>query len=238
MENANPSSTLESLSQESLDTTHAKFTAQINKLLAMRQTIDSLLFKTINEMTDQSSDSEIFCPEVRNKELELRIQQRNNFEEGLFKNMFPTEEELVYHKELGRDRCTIDIKWKERQQNPSIFKLQMMVGYHVGNFFLPQIDSGADYVISFTTDDISEESSTYIGKSKFLGTKFTVYDSYAGTYRVSRLQPFCSTKVLRSMPLMSMDTSIEQCRVFTKLTRLHQNLSEDWISRGIEDAKE
>ncbi|GKA30532.1 hypothetical protein Tco_0716837 [Tanacetum coccineum] len=71
---------------ESLDTTHAKFTARINKLLAMRQTIDSLLFKTINEMTDQSSDSEIFCPEERIKELELRTQRRNNFEEGLFKD--------------------------------------------------------------------------------------------------------------------------------------------------------
>ncbi|GKB92412.1 hypothetical protein Tco_0964684, partial [Tanacetum coccineum] len=51
MENANPSSTLESAPQESLDTTQAKFTARINKLLTMRQTIDSLLFKTINEMT-------------------------------------------------------------------------------------------------------------------------------------------------------------------------------------------
>ncbi|GJX07793.1 hypothetical protein Tco_0195725 [Tanacetum coccineum] len=71
---------------ESLDTTHAKFKAQINKLLAMRQTIDSLLFKTINEMTDQSSDFEIFCHGERIKELELRTQQRNNFEEGLFKD--------------------------------------------------------------------------------------------------------------------------------------------------------
>ncbi|GJR25915.1 hypothetical protein Tco_1102147 [Tanacetum coccineum] len=66
----------------------------------MRQTIDSLLFKTINEMTNQSSDSDIFCPEERIKELELRTQQRNNFEEELFKNKFPTEKELAYHKEL------------------------------------------------------------------------------------------------------------------------------------------
>ncbi|GJW81530.1 hypothetical protein Tco_0145505 [Tanacetum coccineum] len=100
MENANPSSTLESIPQESLDTTHAKFTAQINKILTMRQTIDSLLFKTINEMTNQSSDSEIFCHEERIKEHELRTQRRNNFEEELFKNRFPTEKELAYHKEL------------------------------------------------------------------------------------------------------------------------------------------
>ncbi|GKA75530.1 hypothetical protein Tco_0781908 [Tanacetum coccineum] len=66
----------------------------------MRQTIDSLLFKTINESTNQSSDSEIFCPEERIKELELRTQRRNNFEEELFKDKFPTEEELAYHKEL------------------------------------------------------------------------------------------------------------------------------------------
>ncbi|GJY83653.1 hypothetical protein Tco_0497029 [Tanacetum coccineum] len=100
MENVNPSSTLESLSQESLDTTHAKFTARINKLLTMRQTIDSLLFKTINEMTNQSFDSEIFCPEERIKELELRTQRRNNFKEELFKNRFPNKKELAYHKEL------------------------------------------------------------------------------------------------------------------------------------------
>ncbi|GJZ50394.1 hypothetical protein Tco_0604584 [Tanacetum coccineum] len=94
MENANPSSTLGSFPQESLDTTHAKFLARINKLLTMRQTIDSLLFKTINEMTNQSSDSEIFCPEERIKELELRMQRRNNFEEELFKNTFPYKERI------------------------------------------------------------------------------------------------------------------------------------------------
>ncbi|GJT56026.1 hypothetical protein Tco_0991080 [Tanacetum coccineum] len=77
------SSTLGSFPQEPLDTTHAKFMARINKLLTMRQTIDSLLFKTINEMINQSSDSEIFYPKERIKELELRTQRRNNFEEGL-----------------------------------------------------------------------------------------------------------------------------------------------------------
>ncbi|GJS95952.1 hypothetical protein Tco_0802920 [Tanacetum coccineum] len=92
MENANPSSTLGPLSQEPFVTTHAKFTASINNLLEMRQTIDSLFFKTINESTNQYSDSEIFCPEGRIKELELRTQQRNNFEEELFKDKFPTEE--------------------------------------------------------------------------------------------------------------------------------------------------
>ncbi|GKE19930.1 tubby-like F-box protein 3 isoform X1, partial [Tanacetum coccineum] len=65
-----------------------------------------------------------------------------------------------------------------------------------------------DYIIYFTVEDISEESSTYMGKSKFLGTKFTVYGSSAGSYPVSRLQTFCSTKVLRSMPLMFMDTRL------------------------------
>ncbi|GKF10704.1 hypothetical protein Tco_0048630, partial [Tanacetum coccineum] len=58
----------------------------------MRQTIDSL--------TNQSSDSKIFYPEERIKELELRTQQRNNFEEELFRNSFPTEIELAYNMEL------------------------------------------------------------------------------------------------------------------------------------------
>ncbi|GKB87225.1 retrotransposon protein, putative, ty1-copia subclass [Tanacetum coccineum] len=53
-----------------------------------------------SEMTTQSSDSEIFYPEERIKELELRTQRRNNFEEELFRNSFPTEKELAYHKEL------------------------------------------------------------------------------------------------------------------------------------------
>ncbi|GJT77554.1 hypothetical protein Tco_1044279 [Tanacetum coccineum] len=100
MGNANPSLTIECVSLESLNTTHVKFTAWINKLLTMRQILDSLLFKTVNEMTHQSSNFKIFCPEERIKELELRTQQRNNFEEGLLKDRFPTKEELVCHKEL------------------------------------------------------------------------------------------------------------------------------------------
>ncbi|GKB27098.1 hypothetical protein Tco_0866499 [Tanacetum coccineum] len=100
MENTNPSSTFGSHPQEPLDTTHAKFTARIDQLLIMRQTIDFLLFKTINEMTNQSFNSDIFYPEERIKELELRTKRRNNFEEELFKNSFPPEKELAYHKEL------------------------------------------------------------------------------------------------------------------------------------------
>ncbi|GJW02865.1 hypothetical protein Tco_1561721 [Tanacetum coccineum] len=125
----------------------------------------------------------------------------------------------------GRDKCTIDIKWKERQQNPAIFKLQMMVGYHVGNFFLPQIDSGVDYVISFTTDDISEESSTYIGKLRQVDFEWLNELTFMIPMLALTEFPGCSPFAPRS-------------RVFTKLTRLHQNLFEDWISRGIEDAKE
>ncbi|GJY54228.1 hypothetical protein Tco_0445892 [Tanacetum coccineum] len=66
----------------------------------MRQTIDSLLSKTINDLTNQFSDIETFCPRERIKELKLRMQRTNNFEEELFKDMFPTKEELAYHKEL------------------------------------------------------------------------------------------------------------------------------------------
>ncbi|GJT64220.1 hypothetical protein Tco_0405339 [Tanacetum coccineum] len=54
----------------------------------------------MNELTNQSSDFEIFFPEERIKELELRTQQRNNFVEELFKDRFPTEKGLAYHKEL------------------------------------------------------------------------------------------------------------------------------------------
>ncbi|GJW76866.1 hypothetical protein Tco_0138548 [Tanacetum coccineum] len=81
-------------------TTYNELITRVNKLLKMRQTIDSLLSKTINELTNQSSDYETFCPREIINELELRMQRRNNFEEELFKDMFPTEEELAYHKGL------------------------------------------------------------------------------------------------------------------------------------------
>ncbi|GJU22529.1 protein kinase-like domain, concanavalin A-like lectin/glucanase domain protein [Tanacetum coccineum] len=130
MENAKPSSTLGPLSQEPSVTTHAKFTARINKLLEMRQTIDSLLFKTINESTNQSSDSEIFCPEERIKELELRTQRRNNFEEELFKDKFPTEEELAYHKELlGEPQPPFStLEPKIRRGDPWSLKIPCVIG--------------------------------------------------------------------------------------------------------------
>ncbi|GJZ07868.1 hypothetical protein Tco_0542151 [Tanacetum coccineum] len=130
MENANPSSTLGSPSQEPSVTTHAKFTAQKNKLLEMRQTIDSLLFKTINESTNQSSDSEIFCPEERIKELELRTQRRNNFVEELFKDKFPTEEELAYHKELlGEPQPPFStLEPKIRRGDPWSLKIPCVIG--------------------------------------------------------------------------------------------------------------
>ncbi|GKB79369.1 hypothetical protein Tco_0946264 [Tanacetum coccineum] len=43
----------------------------------------------------------------RIKELELRTKRRNNFEEELFNDMFPTEEELAYHKELLGEPCPL-----------------------------------------------------------------------------------------------------------------------------------
>nr|GEV50199.1 retrotransposon Gag domain-containing protein [Tanacetum cinerariifolium] len=81
-------------------TTYTELTAMVNKLLKIRHTIDSLLSKTINELTNQFFDVETFFPRERIKKLKLRMQQKNNFEEELFKDMFHTEEKLAYHKEL------------------------------------------------------------------------------------------------------------------------------------------
>ncbi|GJX69797.1 hypothetical protein Tco_0305524 [Tanacetum coccineum] len=100
MENANPPSTLESLTQQPFATTHTELTARVNKLLEIRQKVDSLLFKTIKNLPSDLSDTEIFYPKEIIKELEIRTQRRNDFEELLFKDMFPTEEELAYHREL------------------------------------------------------------------------------------------------------------------------------------------
>nr|GEV24480.1 hypothetical protein [Tanacetum cinerariifolium] len=66
----------------------------------MRQTIDSLLSKTINELTNQSSDYDTFYLKERIKE-ELRTKRKFFLKKELFKDMLPTEEELAYHKELG-----------------------------------------------------------------------------------------------------------------------------------------
>ncbi|GKD82938.1 hypothetical protein Tco_1349777 [Tanacetum coccineum] len=96
----------------------------------MRQTIDSLLFKTINESTNQSFDSEIFWPEERIKELKLRTQRRNNFEEELFKDKFPTEEELAYHKELiGEPEPPFStLEPKIRRGDPWSLKIPCVIG--------------------------------------------------------------------------------------------------------------
>ncbi|GJR83453.1 hypothetical protein Tco_0154238 [Tanacetum coccineum] len=130
MENANPSSTLGPSSLEPSVTTHAKFTARINKLLQIRQTIDSLLFKTMNELTNQSSDSEIFCPKEKIKELELRTQRGNNCEEELFKDRFPTEKELAYHKELlGEPQPPFStLEPKIRKGGPWSLKIPCIIG--------------------------------------------------------------------------------------------------------------
>ncbi|GKE88604.1 hypothetical protein Tco_1566079 [Tanacetum coccineum] len=81
-------------------------------------------------MTSQSSDSEIFCLEERIKELELRTQQRNNFKEGLFKDRFPTEEELVYHKELlGEPQPPFStLEPKIRRGDPWSLKIPYVIG--------------------------------------------------------------------------------------------------------------
>ncbi|GKD13785.1 hypothetical protein Tco_1198192 [Tanacetum coccineum] len=92
MENVNPSS----FPEEPLDSTHAKFTARINKLLTIRQTIDSLLFKTINEMTNQSSDSEIFY-------LEERIKFAQKDDEVVFR-MPQRTKELDFASSLEKDK--------------------------------------------------------------------------------------------------------------------------------------
>ncbi|GJW19052.1 protein kinase-like domain, concanavalin A-like lectin/glucanase domain protein [Tanacetum coccineum] len=130
MENANPSSALGSFSQEPSVTTHAKFTARINKLLQMRQTIDSLLFKTMNELTNQTSDYEIFCPEERIKELELKTQRINNFEEELFKDMLPTKKKLAYHKELlGEPQPPFStLEPKIKRGDPWSLKIPCLIG--------------------------------------------------------------------------------------------------------------
>ncbi|GKD56003.1 hypothetical protein Tco_1289390, partial [Tanacetum coccineum] len=139
MENANPSSTLGSSSQEPSVTSHAKFTARINKLLQMRQTIDSLLFKTMNELTNKYTDSKIFCPEGRIKELELRTQRRNNFKEELVKDRFPTNKELAYHKELlGEPQpplSTLDPKIK--RGDPWSLKIPCVIGtVYIGHAYI------------------------------------------------------------------------------------------------------
>ncbi|GKC77289.1 RNA-directed DNA polymerase, eukaryota [Tanacetum coccineum] len=126
---ANPSTTLGSFSQEPPVTTNAKFTARINKLLQMRQTIDSLLFKTMNELTNQSSNFEIFCPEERIKELELRTQRKNNFLEELFKDRFLTEKELAYHRELLEEPQPpfSDLKPKIKRGDPWSLKIPCVI---------------------------------------------------------------------------------------------------------------
>ncbi|GJT71732.1 retrotransposon protein, putative, ty1-copia subclass [Tanacetum coccineum] len=79
-------------------------------------------------MINQSSNSEIFYPEERIKELELRTQRRNNFEEELFQNSFLAEKELAYHKELlGEPQPLFStLKPKIRRGDPWSLKIPCM----------------------------------------------------------------------------------------------------------------
>ncbi|GKB74975.1 hypothetical protein Tco_0936387 [Tanacetum coccineum] len=130
MENTNPPSALESLAQQPFATTHTELTTRVNKLLEIRQKVDSLLFKTIKILPSDLPDTEIFCPKERIKELELRTQRRNDFEEELFKDMFPTEEELAYHKELLDEPKPhfLTRKPKIRRGDPWSLKIPCVIG--------------------------------------------------------------------------------------------------------------
>ncbi|GKC46629.1 RNA-directed DNA polymerase, eukaryota, reverse transcriptase zinc-binding domain protein, partial [Tanacetum coccineum] len=193
---------LQNLKREPSVTTHAKFTARINKLLEIRQTIDSLLFKTINESTNQSSNSEIFCPEERIKELELRMQRRNNFEEELFKDKFPTEEELAYHKELlGEPQPPFStLEPKIRRGDPWSLKIPCVIGtIYTGHAYIDlqspvNIMSRAYYnkirEKSFQAQDLgniidSGLSEVVLGKPFVHAFKLT-YDEYLGLIRFSQ----------------------------------------------------
>ncbi|GKF24114.1 hypothetical protein Tco_0076436 [Tanacetum coccineum] len=100
MESANPPLPVETHSQQPLNTTHTELTLRISKLLKIRRTVDSLLFNTIKALPSKVSVDESFGSLDKIKELELRTKQKNNFEEEIVRNMFPTEEELAYDKEV------------------------------------------------------------------------------------------------------------------------------------------
>ncbi|GJW63231.1 hypothetical protein Tco_0115115 [Tanacetum coccineum] len=63
-------------------------------------------------------------------EHELRTKRRNNFEEELFKDMFPTEEELAYHKELLGEPCPpfSTLEPKISRGNPWSLKIPYVIG--------------------------------------------------------------------------------------------------------------
>ncbi|GJY39551.1 hypothetical protein Tco_0425915 [Tanacetum coccineum] len=182
MENANPSS----FPQEPLDSTHAKFTARINKLLTMRHTIDSLLFKTINEMTNQFSDSEILYPEERIKEHELRTQRRNSFEEELFKNSFPAEKELAYHKELlGEPQSPFStLEPKIRRGDPWSLKIPCVIGtVYTGHAYI-DLQSPINIMSRAYYNKIREKP--FQARKPFAQTSKLTYDESLGLIRFAQ----------------------------------------------------
>ncbi|GKC21994.1 hypothetical protein Tco_1024144 [Tanacetum coccineum] len=93
----------------------------------------------MNELTNKYTDSKIFCPEGRIKELELRTQRRNNFKEELVKDRFPTNKELAYHKELlGEPQpplSTLDPKIK--RGDPWSLKIPCVIGtVYIGHAYI------------------------------------------------------------------------------------------------------
>ncbi|GJW10255.1 hypothetical protein Tco_1576082, partial [Tanacetum coccineum] len=82
------------------NTTHAELTLRINKLLKIKQRVDFLLFSTIKALPSKSSTNESFGSLGKIKEQELRTKRKTDFEEEIFKDTFPTEEELAYYRGL------------------------------------------------------------------------------------------------------------------------------------------
>ncbi|GJZ18469.1 hypothetical protein Tco_0554592 [Tanacetum coccineum] len=96
----------------------------------------------------------------RIKELELRTKQRNNFEEELFKDMFPIEEELAYHKELlGKPWPPFStLEPKIRRGDPWSLKVPCVIGtIYMGHAYI-DLQSPVNIMSRAYYDKIREKS--------------------------------------------------------------------------------
>ncbi|GJW41518.1 hypothetical protein Tco_0067363 [Tanacetum coccineum] len=81
-------------------TTRSELTLRIKKLLKIRRKFDSLLFETIKDLPNKTPSDEPFGAPDKVEERELRAKRKIDFEEEMFKDTFPTDEEISYHKRL------------------------------------------------------------------------------------------------------------------------------------------
>ncbi|GJY87781.1 hypothetical protein Tco_0502409 [Tanacetum coccineum] len=181
----------------------------------------------MNELTNQSSDSEIFCPEERMKELELRTQRRNIFLEELFKYRFPTKKELAYHKELLEEPqpSFSTLEPKIRKGDPWSLKFPCVIGtVYMGHAYI-DLQSPVNIISQDLGNIIDSGLSEVVLGQPFAHTSKLTYDESLGLIRLYLMRR--SLEILRKFHWMILGGRFNQLSHVTDIQEKDKNRSQN-----------